>query len=198
MLNLGRGEASVSPSNQAHHIRGLRATRAYASDPLSRADATAILEAGRWTGSSMNSQPWIFLVVTEPELKQQLSEAGRYATHLASAPLVVVLVGEPGRGEFDLGRAAQDMMLAADLLGVGSCPATLHDEDQARHVLSIPHDRRCRHAIAFGYPDPGLEQTIRQNLRLITGSGRKSLDEVVRWNNFEQQSTPVKDQSPRE
>lgn len=175
----------MSFSDQTGLITGLKATRAYGPDPLSDHEISKILEAGRWTGSSLNSQPWTFVVITDSELKQRLSESGRYATHLSSAAVVVVLVGEPGRGEFDTGRAAQNMMLAADALGIGSCPATLHDQDQARTLLHVPADRKCRHAIAFGFPDRDLEPTVRRNMKMITGSGRKALDELVRWNTFE-------------
>ena len=167
------------------HIRGLRAVRAYTADPLEVEDLAEILEAGRWTGSSLNSQPWTFVVVTDPELKRQLSETGRYATHLVSAAVVVVLVGAPGRGEFDLGRAAQNMMLTAATIGVGSCPATLHAEEGVRRLLGIPDDRTARHAVAFGYPNTDLERTIRTNMRLVTGSARKPLDEVTRRNTYD-------------
>jgi len=165
-------------------LRGLRATRAYTADPVIEEDLTLILEAGRWTGSSLNSQPWTFLVVTDLELRVQLSETGRFSTHLDSAPLVVVLVGMPGRGEFDIGRVGQNMMLAADSLGIGSCPATLHNQDAVRRLLGIPDDHLARHAIAFGYPDEDLEPTIRKNMSTVTERSRKPLEDLVRWERF--------------
>lgn len=165
-------------------IRGLRATRAYTPDPVAKEVLAQILEAGRWTGSSLNSQPWTFVVVTEPESKQELAQAGRFSTHLASAAAIVVLVGEPGRGEFDIGRAAQNMMLAADGLGIGSCPATLHHEEAVRGLLGVPDDRRARHAIAFGHPDRDLEPTVRKNMQMVTGTARKPVSEVIRRDRF--------------
>lgn len=123
----------------------------------------------------------MFVVVRDPDMKTKLSEAGRFSLHLASAAAVVVLVGAAGRGEFDIGRAAQNMMLAADAVGIGSCPATLHDEDTVRHLLGVPADRPARHAIAFGHPDAELEPVIRQNVGAITGHARKPLEDVVRW-----------------
>jgi nitroreductase len=96
----------------------------------------------------------------------------------------VVLVGEPGRGEFDIGRAAQNMMLAADALGIGSCPATLHDQEAVQRLLGIPEDRGARHAVAFGYPDQHLEPTVRENMQVVTGTARKPLSEVVRRERF--------------
>lgn len=166
------------------HIRELRAVRAYSADPLKEAELLEILESGRWTGSSLNSQPWTFVVVTAPEMKRELSEAGHYATHLASAAAVVVLVGAPGRGDFDLGRAAQNMMLTAAALGIGSCPATLHSQDSVRRLLGVPADRLARHAIAFGHPNQDVETIVRANMRLVTGSARQTLDEVVRRDTY--------------
>lgn len=165
-------------------IRGLRATRAYTDDPIPDDLVTRILEAGRWTGSSLNSQPWTFVVVADPASKQALAGAGRFSSHVAGAAVVVVLVGEPHRGEFDLGRAAQNMMLAAETVGIGSCPATLHDQESVRQLLGVPDDRFARHAIAFGYPNDGVEAAIRTNMKGVTGSARKPFDEVVRRERF--------------
>lgn len=165
-------------------IRGLRATRAYTPDPLDEEAIAQILEAGRWTGSSLNSQPWTFVVVTDAESRKELAQTGRFSAHLGSAAAVVVLVGEPGRGEFDIGRAAQNMMLAADVLGIGSCPATLHDQEAVQQLLGIPWDRSARHAIAFGYPDPQVEPTVRESMQMVTGSARKPLTDVVRREKF--------------
>ena len=182
--DLCRRVVAVSTNDRGVWIRGLRATRSYTSDPIAEDDLTGILEAGRWTGSSLNSQPWTFVVITDPEAKQRLSHAGRYATHLATAAAVVVLVGEPDRGEFDIGRAAQNMMLAADLLGIGSCPATLHNEAAVRRLLDVPDDRLARYAVAFGYPDLDVEPIVRRNMKLVTGAARKTFSEVVRRERF--------------
>ena len=175
----------MSQDDSGAFIRALRATRAYTPAALDEDDLNAILEAGRWTGSSLNSQPWTFVVVTGRDSKQKLSQAGNYATHLASAAVVVVLVGEPGRGEFDIGRAAQNMMLAADLVGIGSCPATLHHQEAVRHVLGLPEDRVARHAIAFGHPNPDVERLVRRNMKMVTGAARKPLTDVVRHETFD-------------
>ena len=166
-------------------LKSLKATRAYRPEPIKEDHLNEILQAGRWTGSSLNAQPWTFVVVTHGATKAALSKVGRFSPHLADAAVVVVLVGDPGRGEFDLGRVAQSMMLAADALGVGSCPATLHDSETTHQILGIPDDRPARHAIAFGYPDAELESTIRQNMSTVTGPARKPLEGLVRWEKFD-------------
>ena len=54
-----------------------------------------------------------------------------------------------------MGRLAQNLMLAANPLGVGSCPVTFHRSDDAAKVLGLPEGAICRYGIAFGYPAEG-------------------------------------------
>jgi nitroreductase len=180
-VNKGR---SVSESDRNAWIRGLRATRSFTDVPIPERVLARILEAGRWTGSSLNSQPWTFIVVTDPASKLALAGTGRFSAHVGGAAVVVVLVAEAGRGEFDIGRAAQNMMLAADALGIGSCPATLHDQEAVRQLLGVPDNRLARHALALGYPDHDVEATVRENMRTVTGSARKPISEIVRTDRF--------------
>ncbi len=152
-------------------ILKLRAIRDYLPDPLSDADLSAILEAGRWTGSSKNRQDWSFIVVTDHDRLQGLAESGDFTQPVRDSAATVVLVQEPGGNMFDIGRAAQNIMLAADSIGVASCPITLHREAQTRAFLGVPDDRVTRYAVALGYPAPGAQ--ARQH------GGRKSEQSIV-------------------
>ncbi len=162
-------------------VRSLRVVRHFRPDPLSDEDRTAILEAARWTGSSKNRQNWVFVVIRERERLDRLAECGDFTTPLRNAPEAIVPVGLPGSYEWDLGRASQNIMLAAAALGIGSCPVTMHREDCARDVLGVPADHRCRYVIALGHPDEEAEREARTRSPL---HGRKSFDEVVRWETF--------------
>jgi nitroreductase len=81
---------------------------------------------------------------------------------------------------FDAGRAAQNMMLAAHFLGVGSCPITLHDEEGAKAFLKIPKELRIAVCIAFGYSAEGrprgrvVRKTLEEILHLEEYGGRYS------------------------
>jgi nitroreductase len=155
-------------------ILGLRAIRRFADRPVDPDDLSAVLEAARWTGSSKNLQRWSFIVVDDPGRKASLCEAGDYMTPVANAPAAICLVEEPGGYEFDTGRAAQNVMLAADAVGMATCPVTLHHTERASEVLELPDGRRCRYAVAIGYPAadaaPGRF------------GGRKPIDELVHRN----------------
>ena len=118
-------------------IVGLRAIRDFRPDPLTDGDLAAILEAARWTGSSKNRQDWSFIVVTGDRL-QGLAEHGDYTDPVRASAATIVLVKEEGGNMFDVGRAAQNIMLAAKAIGVASCPITLHRSAQAREFLGAP------------------------------------------------------------
>lgn len=157
-------------------IIGLRAIRDYRREPLSNDDLGAILEAGRWTGSSKNRQSWSFLAVTDPERLQGLAEHGDFTQPVRDSAATIVLVQEPGGNMFDIGRAAQNMMLAAQAIGVASCPITLHRENDAAAFLGVPDGAVARYAVALGYPT--------QDARPRRMGGRKRAAEVVKLDRY--------------
>lgn len=152
----------------------LRAVRSYRPEQISDEHLAAILEAARWTGSSKNTQPWQFVVVQDPQQRAAVAAAGRFTGPLESAPTSLVIVRTPDGGDFDMGRAAQNVMIAASGLGIASCPVTLHDEDRARTALGVPADHGCRWAIALGYPNPEVAGGSSSH------GGRKPIAELVR------------------
>ena len=80
---------------------------------------------------------------------------------------------------WDLGRAAQSMVLAAWELGIGSAPATVFEHELAARLLGLPADRRCNYLLSFGYPaDPSQLTAAKKR------GGRKPLEALVheeRW-----------------
>ena len=154
----------------------LRAIRDYTADPLSTKDLGAILEAARWTGSSKNRQSWSFIAVTDPERIQGLAEHGDFTQPVRDSAATVVLVQEKGGNMFDIGRAAQNMMLAARAIGVASCPITLHRDKDARVFLGAPEGTVTRYAVALGYPADGA--TARRF------GGRKSAESVIKLDRY--------------
>ncbi len=162
----------------------LRAVRHFQDRPILEDVLRRILQAGRWTGSAKNIQPWQFVVVRERQTLEALSGCGRYASHLKGAALAVVIATQPGWGSsFDAGRCTQSMMLAAWAEGIGSCIASLHDENCARSALGIPEPNEARTAISFGYPMNDAPKTIegRPLQDVLAQVGRRPLDEIVHW-----------------
>src|SRR5512137_1423344 len=129
-------------------IRTLRSVRQFdLSRPIEEAALQRILQAGRMSGSSKDSQPWWFIIVQDRATLQALSHTGDYAQHLAGAAFAVAIVFDPKfyRGEFDSGRTAQNMMLAAWNDGLGSCIASMQREDDCKAVLGVPPEFRLQH-----------------------------------------------------
>jgi len=160
----------MTTSNHYDQILNLRALRSYRDEPIPDAVIEQLLEAARWTGSSKNLQNWSFIVV-DSDQKERLSECGDFTVPLRAAPMAFALVEEAAGYEFDTGRVAQNVMLAADVLGLASCPITLHREDDAGSILGLPDGARCRYAVAIGYP---ADDAAPRNF-----GGRKSMDEVA-------------------
>lgn len=153
-------------------VRGLRASRNFTSEPIASADLEAILEAARWTGSSKNNQDWAFVVVAGA-VADRLAAAGRFSRAIHSAPVTIALVKLKGGNDFDIGRAAQNIMLAASSLGIGSCPITLHDMDKAAQALSLPPGQEAHYAVALGHVDVAAEEAERRERRAGGWGGRK-------------------------
>ncbi|MEA3501495.1 MAG: nitroreductase family protein [Actinomycetota bacterium] len=141
----------MTTNDQYDRILALRALRSYSDEPLPDALIERLLEAARWTGSSKNLQNWSFIVV-DGDQKERLAGCGDFTDPLRAAPIALALVEETDGHEFDTGRLAQNVMLAADVLGLASCPITLHREAHAGAVLGLPNGARCLYAIAIGYP----------------------------------------------
>lgn len=167
-------------------IRRVRAVRRFADRPLPGDVVERLLDAARHAGSAKNLQRWDFIVVTGRETLARLAAVGPWAGHLAGAAVAIALVtpdprapGAPLSVTFDLGRAAQNMVLAAWELGVGSVPATVYEQGLARAILGYPADRHCEYILSFGYPaDPA------DLARPARAGGRKPLGSIVhreRW-----------------
>ena len=141
-----------------------------------------VLEAGRWAASAKNVQPWKFIVIKDRKTLELIASCGRYASHLRDAAFAAVVVTEAAPiADFDSGGAAQNMMLAAWNLGIGSCIATMQQEVDAKKVLGIPDGKELQQAISFGYPDVSVTPTIeRKPPRVVLAStGRKPLSEII-------------------
>jgi len=163
-----------------------RAIRTFADRPLQPDHLDRILRAGRRSGSSKNRQRWDFIVCRDRDHLRELGAVGEWAGHLARAAVGIALVTPrpDGQGahesvQFDLGLAAQNMMLAAWELGIGSVPATVYEHDLARRLLGYPADHECAYLLSFGYPLDPTDLT-----RPYSATGRRPLTEMVhdeRW-----------------
>jgi nitroreductase len=145
-------------------IRARRNTREYTDRPIEPDDLERIMEAGRRSPSSMNEQPWDFIVVTERDRLGRMADLWRWGAHVSGAAAAIALLSpastDPDAREtfaFDLGQAAMSMTLAAADLGIGSCHSSVGEQAAAREVLGFPEDREAVILLSLGYPVRPLE-----------------------------------------
>jgi len=159
-------------------IRSKRAVRQFEDRPIPDEMIHQILDAGRLSGSAKNMQPWHFVTVTNRETLIGLAEFGEFAGHLAGAALGVALATPDPYFRltvpFDLGRAAQNMMLTAWAAGIGSEMATIYHNEAARDLLGVPPAYVIPWCISFGFP---AQMTSRPPRKL----GRKTAVEVIHY-----------------
>ena len=155
-----------------------RDTRSFTEQAISPESERRILQAGHMAGSSKNSQPCRFIVIDDQAVKEEVAKCGDFAAWIPTSPLLVaVAVPDEGpRGEFDAGRAAQNMMVAAWAEEISSCPVSMHHVDCARDALGLPSNYRVVIVVAFGYrarPPKGTPE-----------SARRPFDEYVSRNRY--------------
>src|SRR5919201_4513414 len=178
------------PSEAIRTLRGFRQTRAFDERPVPDEAMQQILEIGRWSGSSRNSQPWSFVVVTDREKLRRLAEIIPYGRWIDRAPCAIALVmdGQGSGQSFDAGRLAERMMVAAHALGLGAGVATISEPEQERQaleLLGVPAGHGLGVFLAIGYAAPRPEGTRPAALRR-PGAGRRPLGELVHYQRYGQ------------
>jgi nitroreductase len=151
-------------------IASKRDERRYADRPVSEEHVLRILDAGRLSGSSRNTQNWQFVVVSDTAA---LAEVVYAPENVQTAGLVVAIVG--AAFPFDVGRCAQNMMLAAWDLGVVSCPNGISDAERAAELVGAA----VKMILSFGYPVRELDVEARSADEWSAAAKRKPLDDLV-------------------
>src|SRR3989442_13667314 len=100
-------------------MRSLRAVRQFSHREIPSDVLRDILDTGRWTGSSKNTQPWDLIVVRDRDSLRGLSKCGAFAGHIAGATLGLALAmhGDDAWTCMDEGRLLQNRLLPALALG---------------------------------------------------------------------------------
>lgn len=151
-------------------LRSRQSDRKYSSKPVEREKIENIIEAGRIAPSACNAQPWKFIVVDEPEILMQLSDAASAKLlgmngFVNQAPVIIVIVRESPNlsaragalvkqkdySLMDIGIATAHMCLQAEAEGLGSCIIGWFDENRVRKLLNIPGSKRVELLITTGY-----------------------------------------------
>jgi len=166
-------------------MRSVRQIRQYSPEQVPDAVVKQLLRVAQWTGSSRNTQPWHFIVVTDREQLRKISQLRAPINWLAAAPLgiAIVLDGEREVSEaYDEGRVSERLLIAAHDLGYGAGVAWYGDDAQeadAKRILGIPAERTARSIVLIGRPVSAKDP--RPNPRR---GGRKPLSEIVSYERY--------------
>jgi nitroreductase len=161
-------------------VASKRDWRRYADRSIPDDVVERILDAGRLAGSAVNRQPWTFVVVESSEIRERVAETVYAGDNVRGAALVVAIATSGGGSALDVGRAMQNMFLAAWNEGVVSCPNGMPDADAAAEAFGLEGDEKPVIVLSFGYParpqnpeSKGAEEWSRE-------ANRKPLNEVVK------------------
>ncbi len=173
-------------------VKERQSDRKYSDRPVEKEKLMRCLEAARLAPSACNSQPWTFIVVDDPELKNNVAKETSGGVlplnhFTAQAPVLITIVLEKpnitcGFGEMvkdkrftlmDVGIAASHFCLQAAAEGLGSCMLGWFNEKKVAELLKIPKSKRPMLIITLGYPAGKKRKKI-----------RKKPEEVFRYNSY--------------
>jgi nitroreductase len=160
-------------------VASKRDWRSYADRPVPEDVQRRILDAGRLSGSSQNKQPWRFVVVEGDEAKERLAELVYAAGNVRTCAFAVAIATDGGKRAMDVGRAMQNMMLAAWNEGVVSCPNGVRDAEAAARALKLDEGWLPVNIPSFGYPKRPRDAESKSADEWSAEANRKPLDELV-------------------
>jgi len=167
-------------------IKERRSTRSYTDEKVSEEDVERLIEAARWAPSAGNIQPWEFVIVKEAETKRKLSDAALNQTFIEKAPVVIVVCadvtrssrGYGSRGEHlyciqDTAAATENILLAAQHLGLATCWVGAFRENEVAKAVKAPMNLKPVAIVSVGHP---AERRM--------ASQKRSFSEIVHYETF--------------
>lgn len=160
-------------------LKKRKSVRVFTDRQIQPEEVSAVLEAAVNAPTAGNQQLYTIIHVTDPELKAQLAESCDHQPFIAQAPLVLVFCADcrkwyqtfseydcdprkPGVGDLmlavsDTNIAAQNAVVAAHSLGIGSCYIgdIMENAEKQRQLLSLPPYVFPAAMLVFGYPTEG-------------------------------------------
>ncbi|HEY7031394.1 MAG TPA: nitroreductase family protein [Thermomicrobiales bacterium] len=179
--------APTTPQDVVERIRTVRQARLYRPDPVPAEVVEQLLQLARWTGSSRNTQPWRFIVVTDREQLRLISRLRPPINWVADVPMAIAIVLDGANipsEAYDEGRLTERLLIGARVLGLGGGVAWFGDESQeaeGKRILGIPAEHTARSVVAIGYPTTTKDHRPNRNT-----PGRKPLSDLVSYDRWGQ------------
>ncbi len=167
-------------------IKGRRSIRKYKPTPVDDRTIETVLDAARVAPSWANSQCWKFIVIRDVSTKEQLVTTfhplNGAPEAVKQAPVLIVACAElkksgyyqgqamTDKGDwmmYDIGVAMENLVLAAQSLGLGTVHVGLFDAQKANNILGVPEGFTVVAMTPLGYPDQEPKPRPRKELKDI-------------------------------
>ncbi len=154
-----------SPLNETQltALLSRRSIRKYSDRTIADSDIETILKAAMYAPSAVNKQPWHFIVTSDRQLFEQVTEIHPNAKFLKGASHAILVCGDEklqhddGYYLADCGAATQNILLAAHMLGIGSCWIGVFPREKRMELFSklfqLPPHVQPFALVSLGYPD---------------------------------------------
>lgn len=153
-------------------IKRRRVSRTYTEEPVADELLAQLVNAARWASSAGNRHVHKFFITRDPA---RIRLVRAFSPGLLSEPPALIFVltdhevavrerlQEGDDANFvDVGTAAQNMMIMAQALGLGTCPVTSFSKSGVREVLGLPPTLTPELMLMVGHPRP-VERALRGN-----------------------------------
>jgi nitroreductase len=149
------------PAELLRSLRRVRQVRSFTDQPVTDAELDAIVDVGRWSGSSRNGQPWRFILLRDIDVVRRIAamdmpHSRALTTAMAAIAIVVPATADPVSHAYDEGRAAERMLIATSQLGLAGGLLWISGtaRDAINELLGVPAGRTTRSVLAIGHPAP--------------------------------------------
>lgn len=165
----------MRPEELIEFLLTRRSIRKYRPDPVPLEIIRKVLDVARFAPSARNQQPWIFIVVTDKELKDKLASIYPWRQPIADAPAGIAVAcdkeASPNSYEQDCSAVALYIMFAAHALGLGTCWHALYAGDEKRRrvkeLLGLPDKYEPVVLLSIGWPAESPQPRPRKPLSEI-------------------------------
>ena len=177
-------------------IEKRRSIRKFSDKPVSRGILEELIKAAALAPTASNLQAWRFFVADDPKLVRDIDS---FSPGLSGKPPVIIAIASDlaeveRRGSknslvyglmMDASMAAENLMLKAADLGLGTCAIKSYNDKAVHKLLNLPDTMRLEILISLGWPE-GEPRTPK----------RKPMEEVLFWNAWEGQAEEAADKKP--
>jgi len=167
-------------------LRARRSCKDYLDTPVPADILSELVDIARYSPSGANKNTWHFIIVTERQALNRLSEIGRTCSWLASAQAAIAVIVDPASTRYwleDCSVAAYTIWMAAEARGLGAAWAAMHQSDNAeestrrqkavRDILHLPDQLYTPMVMGLGYrKSPPAEKK------------RPALEEIIAWETY--------------